>query len=320
MKELPATNGWQFEPKWDGFRGVLENDGGELALWSRNGRPLLRYFPELRPLGDLLPPHSALDGEIVIARDGVLDFDSMQTRLHPAESRVRKLSAEIPADFIVFDVLLWDGKKVHKGPLEKRRAELERIGEGFRLSPTTADSAAAQGWLDSFEAAGLDGVIAKKLGLPYLPGSRDGVLKVKPFKTADCVIVGVRWKEKPTRLATLLLGLYGDKGKIDYVGSAAVAAGKHDQIFGQVEPLLKDAPDRGFSEPNRWGTGELAESAVRPELVAEVRYDKVQGNRFRHGSRFLRFREDKDPKDCTWREVRPPRSPNDPTFESLLAG
>jgi len=320
VKELPATNGWQFEPKWDGFRGVLENDGGELALWSRNGRPLLRYFPELRPLGDLLPPHSALDGEIVIARDGVLDFDSMQTRLHPAESRVRKLSAEIPADFIVFDVLLWDGKKVHKGPLEKRRAELERIGEGFRLSPTTADSAAAQGWLDSFEAAGLDGVIAKKLGLPYLPGSRDGVLKVKPFKTADCVIVGVRWKEKPTRLATLLLGLYGDKGKIDYVGSAAVAAGKHDQIFGQVEPLLKDAPDRGFSEPNRWGTGELAESAVRPELVAEVRYDKVQGNRFRHGSRFLRFREDKDPKDCTWREVRPPRSPNDPTFESLLAG
>jgi ATP-dependent DNA ligase len=146
------------------------------------------------------------------------------------------------------------------------------------------------------------------------------VLKVKPFKTADCVIVGVRWKEKPRRLATLLLGLYGDKGNIDYVGSAAVAAGKHDQIFGQVEPLLKDAPDRGFSEPNRWGTGELAESAVRPELVAEVRYDKVQGNRFRHGSRFLRFREDKDPKDCTWREVRPPRSPNDPTFESLLAG
>jgi ATP-dependent DNA ligase len=320
VKELPATNGWQFEPKWDGFRGVLENDGGELALWSRNERPLLRYFPELRPLGDLLPPHSALDGEIVIARDGVLDFDSMQTRLHPAESRIRKLSAEIPAEFIVFDVLLWDGKPIHERPLEERRAELERIGDGFRLSPTTADSDAAQAWLDSFEAAGLDGVIAKKLGLPYLPGSRDGVLKVKPFKTADCVIVGVRWKEKPTRIATLLLGLYGDDGKIDYVGSAAVAAAKHDQIFARVEPLLKDAPERGFSEPNRWGGGELAESAMRPELVAEVRYDKVQGNRFRHGSRFLRFRDDKDPGDCTWREVRPPRSPKDPTFESLLAG
>ena len=138
MKELPDSGDWQFEPKWDGFRGVLENDGGELALWSRNGRPLLRYFPELRPLGDLLPPHSALDGEIVIARDGVLDFDSMQMRLHPAESRVRKLSAEIPADFIVFDLLLWKGKPIHEQPLEQRRAELERVGEGFHLSPTTA--------------------------------------------------------------------------------------------------------------------------------------------------------------------------------------
>jgi len=231
VKELPDSNGWQFEPKWDGFRRVLENDSGELALGSRNERPLLRYFPELRPLGDLLPPHSALDGEIVIARDGVLDFDSMQMRLHPAESRVRKLSAEIPADFVVFDLLLWDGKPIHKQPLEERRAELERVADGFRLSPTTADMDEAQEWLNSFEAAGLDGVIAKRLGLPYLPGSRDGVLKVKPFKTADCVIVGVRWKEKPTRIATLLLGLYNDKGKMDYVGSAAVAASKDAQIF-----------------------------------------------------------------------------------------
>jgi len=209
---------------------------------------------------------------------------------------------------------------VHEQPLEQRRAELEGITDGFRLSPTTADTDEAQAWLNSFEAAGLDGVIAKRLGLPYLPGSRDGVLKVKPYKTADCVIVGVRWKEKPTRIATLLLGLYGEDGQIDYVGSAAVAASKHKEIFERIEPLLKDAPDRGFSEPNRWGTGELAESAVRPELVAEVRYDKVQGNRFRHGSRFLRFRDDKDPEQCTWREVRPPRHANDPTFESLLAG
>jgi ATP-dependent DNA ligase len=319
VKELPAGDGWQFEPKWDGFRGILENDGGELALWSRNERPLLRYFPELRPLGELLPPHSALDGEIVIARDGVLDFDSMQMRLHPAESRIRKLSAEIPAEFVVFDVLLWDSRPVHERPLEERRAELEEIAHGFRLSPTTGDHERAQQWLDSFEAAGLDGVIAKRLGLPYLPGSREAVLKVKPYKTADCVIVGVRWKEKPTRVATLLLGLYGDNGKMDYVGSAAVAASRHAQIFERIEPLLRDAPDRGFSEPNRWGTGELEESAVRPELVAEVRFDKVQGSRFRHGTRFLRFRDDKDPKQCTWREVRPPRDPSDPTFESLLA-
>jgi ATP-dependent DNA ligase len=319
VKELPSGDGWQFEPKWDGFRGVLENDGGELALWSRKGRPLLRYFPELRPLGDLLPQHSAIDGEIVIARDGVLDFDSMQLRLHPAESRVRRLSAEIPADFIAFDVLLWDREPVHRRPLEERREELERVGEGFRLSPKTPDAERAQEWLDGFEAAGLDGVIAKRLGLPYLPGSREGVLKVKPFKTADCVIVGLRWKEKPTRIATLLLGLYNDDGKIDYVGSAAVAASRHAQIAERVLPLLRDAPQRGFSEPNRWGTGELEEAAVRPELVAEVRYDKVQGNRFRHGTRFLRFRDDKDAKQCTWREVRPPRNPNDPTFESLLA-
>src|SRR2546423_1146141 len=177
VRTLPEGDGWQYEPKWDGFRGVLENDGGELALWSRNERPLLRYFPELRPLGDSLPSHSALDGEIVIARDGALDFDSMQMRLHPAESRIRKLSGEIPADFIGFDVLLWDGKPIHKRPLEERRAELERIANGFRLSPTTNDADRAQEWLNSFEAAGLDGVNANRLVVPYLPASRQRVPK-----------------------------------------------------------------------------------------------------------------------------------------------
>ena len=318
VRELPAGDGWQYEPKWDGFRGVLENDGGELALWSRKERPLLRYFPELRPLGELIPPHSALDGEIVIARDGVLEFDSMQMRLHPAESRIKKLAAEIPAEFIAFDVLLWDGEAVHERPLRERRAELERVADGFKLSPYTYDPDAARAWLDTFEAAGLDGVIAKRLDLPYHPGERDAVMKVKPYKTADCVVVGVRWKAKPSHLATVLLGLYNDDGEIDYVGSAAVGAKRHAEILKLVKPLLKDAPERRFSEPNRWGTGELEESAVRPELVAEVRYDKVQGNRFRHGTRLIRFRDDKDAKDCTWREVRPPRSPNDPTFESLL--
>src|ERR671917_2698771 len=137
VAELPTGDGWQYEPKWDGFRGILENDGGELALWSRKERPLLRYFPELRPLGERLPPHSAIDGEIVIARDGVLDFDSMQLRLHPAESRIRRLSAELPAQFVAFDVLLWDGAEVHRRPLEERRAELERVATGFELSPYT---------------------------------------------------------------------------------------------------------------------------------------------------------------------------------------
>src|SRR6059058_3587953 len=208
VTELPEGD-WQYEPKWDGFRGVMENLKGELAVWSRNGRPLLRYFPELREVGELLPPDSALDGEIVIERDGVLDFDAMQLRLHPAESRIRKLSAEIPAQFVAFDVLRWKGEPVHKLPLEKRRAKLERVGKKFRLSPVTRDLA----------QAGLDGVVAKRRGLPYLPGSREGVVKVKPYRTADCVIVGFRWSDKADgRISTLLLGLYGDGGKIDFVG------------------------------------------------------------------------------------------------------
>jgi ATP-dependent DNA ligase len=311
VRELPSGEEWQYEPKWDGFRGLLENGTGELRLWSRNARPLLRYFPELRPLGELLPPLSALDGEIVIERDGVLDFDAMQTRLHPAESRVNRLAAEIPARFIAFDVLVWKGAEIWREPLSKRRARLERSAKRFELSPATRDRAEALDWLERFEAIGLDGVIAKRRDVPYLPGSRDGVVKVKPERTADCVVVGVRWKSKPDRIATLLLGLYGDDGEIDYVGSAAVAPKRHDEIAAPIRPLLDDAPDRRFSEPNRWGGGELEESPVRPELVVEVRYDKVQSNRFRHGTKLIRFRDDKDARQCTWREVRPPVAPSD---------
>ena len=319
VRTLPEGDGWQYEPKWDGFRGVLENDGGELALWSRNERPLLRYFPELAPLGDLLPPHSALDGEIVIARDGALDFDAMQTRLHPAESRIRKLSAEIPAQFVAFDILLWDGDPVWKRPLEERRSELERLAQGFTLSPATHELADARGWLDRFEAMGLDGVVAKKLGVPYLPGSRDGVVKVKEEKTADCVVIGLRWRKGDReKIATLLLGLNRDDGGMDYVGSCAVAARAHDDVAKRVLPLVEEGSDTRVSEPNRWGTGELEQSPIRPELVVEVRYDKVQGNRFRHGTKFLRWRDDKNAKDCTWRELKPPRDPKAPTIDSLL--
>ncbi len=318
VRELP-TGDWQYEPKWDGFRGVLENDGGELALWSRNERPLLRYFPELAALGELLPPHSALDGEIVISRDGRLDFDAMQMRLHPAASRVRKLSAETPGELVVFDVLLWDGEPVWKLPLEERRARVEAL-DGFRISPASRDPEVAREWLARLDAAGLDGVVAKRLGSPYQPGSREAVVKVKEHKTADCVVAGLRWKKDSRAIATLLLGLYDDGGRLDYVGSAAVAASRRQEIADAVLPLLEDAPERRFSEPNRWGTGELEEAAVRPELVVEVRYDKVQGNRFRHGTRLLRFRPDKNAEQCTWREVRPPRRADDPTVESLLAG
>jgi ATP-dependent DNA ligase len=309
VRELPEADGWQYEPKWDGFRGVLENAGPELALWSRNERPLLRYFPELRPLGDLMPPSSALDGEIVIVRDGVLDFDSMQIRLHPAESRVRRLAAEIPAEFVVFDVLLWAGEPVWKLPLQERRERVEAL-EGFRLSPATRDVGEARGWLQRFEALGLDGVVAKRLGVPYLPGARDGVVKVKEHKTADCVVVGVRWKEARSAVATLLLGLYRDDGELDYVGTCAVGAKMRDTVASRILPLLDESSERRFAEPTRWGTGDLEQTAVRPEVVVEVRYDKVQGSRFRHGTKFIRWREDKRPADCTWRELRPPRDPN----------
>src|SRR5947208_3311307 len=321
VSELPAGGGWRYEPKWDGFRGVLENDGGELALWSRNGRPLLRYFPELRPLGELMPSHSALDGEIVIARDGALDFDAMQMRLHPAESRVRRLSAEIPATFVAFDLLLWKGEPVHEKPIEKRRAELEKVAAGkIQLSPVCDDVEQGRDWLETLQAAGFDGVIAKRLGLPYLPGSRNGVVKVKPYKTADCVVAGVRFKrDGRTKIATLLLGLYADDGHLDYVGSAAVGAKRHDEIAALVLPLVDTKSDRRFSEPNRWGTGELEEQALAPKLVVEVRYDKLEKSRFRHGTKLVRFRPDKDPDQCSWREVRPPRRPDDLAVEDLLA-
>jgi ATP-dependent DNA ligase len=325
VEELPDGD-WHYEPKWDGFRGVLENVGGDLAIWSRNARPLLRYFPEVgEQLGPLLPPGSALDGEIVIAQKGRLEFDAMQMRLHPAESRVRRLAAEIPAQFIAFDVLLWKGEPLHKLPLEQRRRALETKAKKFTLSPYTAKRADAERWLDRLEAAGLDGVVAKRKGLPYLPGSREGVVKVKKYKTADCVIVGFRWSDKADgRISTLLLGLYNRKGEIDFVGHTS---GFPADVRRELEAVLpkmrapgKISDARVPGGQSRWSRGkELDWNPVRPELVCEVRFDKLERNRFRHGTRFLRFRPDKDPEQCTWREVKPPRRKGDPTVESLLS-
>lgn len=316
VRELPTGDGWQYEPKWDGFRGVIENlDDGAVHVWSRNGRPLLRYFPELELLGAKLPTASALDGEIVVEREGALDFDALQTRLHPAESRVRRLAAEIPARFVCFDVLLWEGEDLWRRPLEERRSRVEALP--LDVSPATRDLELARGWVDRLDVAGFDGVVAKRLELPYLPGSRDGVVKVKRELTADCVVVGVRWGDQ-ARLKTLLLGLYGPEGELWYVGSAAVAPKREAEIASLVEPLLADAPERSFSEPSRWGTPEREEAAVRPELVVEVRYDKWQGRRFRHGTKLLRFREDKEPAACTAAQVRPRPAPGDPTVGALL--
>jgi ATP-dependent DNA ligase len=317
VDELPAENGWQYEPKWDGFRGVLENMSGKLRLWSRNGRPLLRYFPELEVLGEQLPPKSALDGEIVIEREGGLDFDALQMRLHPAESRVRKLSGEIPAQFVAFDVLLWEGEPLHELPLEKRRKRLEKLP--FSISPATRDRSVAEGWLERLEVAGFDGVIAKRLGLPYLPGSRDGVVKVKGEKTADCVVMGVTWSEKGPGIASLMLGL-NDDGKLRPVGTASAAGKRREEILEQVQPLLGSNPQRKpRGEPSRWRPKVTLEwSPVAPKLVVEVRYDKWQKARFRHGTRFLRFRPDKDPESCTVDQVRPRPKKGDPTVPGLL--
>jgi ATP-dependent DNA ligase len=323
VEELP-TGEWQYEPKWDGFRGVLENLGGGLRLWSRNGRPLLRYFPELEEVGAQLPAESALDGEIIISRKGRLEFDQLQLRLHPAESRIRRLAAEIPSDYVAFDMLVWKGAPVHELPLEKRRRELERKAKRFRLSPASREVAQAERWLDRLEQAGLDGVVAKRLGLPYLPGSREAVVKVKPYRTADCVIVGFRWSEKADgRISTLLLGLYADDGSLDFVGHCS---GFPAPVRRELESVLPEMLEPGhLSEKripggqSRWSRGkELDWNPVRPELVCEVRYDKLEGNRFRHGTRFLRFRPDKDADQCTWDQVRPRRKRGDPTVETLL--
>jgi ATP-dependent DNA ligase len=321
---LPIGERWQYEPKWDGFRGVLENASGELRLWSRNGRPLLRYFPELRELGDRLPPGSALDGEIVIEREGVLDFDAMQQRLHPAESRIRKLAAETPATYVAFDILLWDGVAFADRPLRERRRLLEQHAAAFTLSPKTSDPAVATHWLARLEAIGLDGVICKRLDLPYKPGSREAVMKVKPHKTCDCVIVGYR--NSGTRIATLLLGLYDNNGTLDFVGHTSGITGTLQKDLQQRLPPLIETDQRGHlgagrtpGGESRWSRGkELDWTPVRPEIVCEVRYDKMETDRFRHGTRFLRFRPDKEPMECRWTQVRPTRQPGDPTLGSLL--
>jgi len=323
VETLPVGERWWYEPKWDGFRGVLENDGGKLAVWSRNERPLLRYFPELTPLGSLLAPHSALDGEIVIQRDGGLDFDAMQLRLHPAESRIRKLAGETPATFIAFDILLWDGEPIHQRPLVERRAELERRAAAFTLSPYSRDPAQAQRWLERLEIIGLDGVVCKRTDLPYKPGSREAVSKVKHHKTADCVIVGYR--TSGDRIATLLLGLFRPDGGLDFVGhTSGIPRSLQVQLQEILPPLAEEGHFGGDSRVpgggSRWSQGkDLPWTEVKPVLVCEVRYDKMEEERFRHGTRFLRFRPDKKAAECTWAQVRPERRRDDPTLADLLA-
>jgi ATP-dependent DNA ligase len=330
VETIPSGANVWYEPKWDGFRGVLENDGGELGLWSRNGRPLLRYFPELRALGESLPPHSALDGEIVIEQNGRLEFDLMQMRLHPAESRIKRLAAETPARFIAFDVLLWNGEPIHRLPLAERRAFLEKNVKGVSLSEITRDKDKAKFWLERLEVLGLDGIVAKRTDLAYMPGSREAVQKVKHHRTVDCVIVGYRTSGK--RIATLLLGLYRDDGTLDFVGhTSGIPVQLEKELQNILPPLIEEegtfakqfadmtVEGRVPGAGSRWSGGkDLPWHEVRPELVCEVRYDKMEGERFRHGTRFMRFRTDKDPKQCTWSQLDVARRKGDPDLPDLL--
>ncbi len=334
VAELPEGE-WQYEPKWDGFRGVVENLSGQPAVWSRNGRPLLRYFPELTELASALPARSALDGEIILERDGKLDFDALQLRLHPAESRIKRLSAEIPAAYVAFDCLLWEGEPVHEHPLEERRSVLEAVAgrdlaalavhgapEKLSVSPASRDYAVAVEWLEHLDEVGLDGVVAKRLGLPYLPGSRQGAVKIKRKRTADCVIVGFRWSaEAPGRIASILLGLYDEHRGLHFVGHASgFQARVRSELERLLPPLADDVELSGERIPgaqSRWSAGrELDWVGTRPELVCEVGYDKLQGNRFRHGTKLLRLRSDKNPEQCTLEQVLPPANP--PGLSALL--
>ena len=325
--ELPPEGGFLFEPKWDGFRAIVFRGGGELFIQSRDLRPLDRYFPELHEaLVDGLPDGCVVDGEIVIATPDGLDFDALQTRLHPAASRVAKLAREIPASFVAFDVLAAGGADLREAPQEERRARLERLAGGalapIHLTPMTRDRTVAAEWLDRFEGAGLDGVMAKPLDGTYQPGKR-AMLKIKHARTADCVVAGFRWhKAGPGELVgSLLLGLYDDHGRLHHVGvTSAFTMATRRALAQELAPLrehaLDDHPWREWAEAmeggttrmpggqSRWSAGkDLSWEPLRVERVCEVKYDHMQGDRFRHAAVFGRWRPDRQPRDCRYDQL-----------------
>src|SRR5438309_1318082 len=303
--ELPRGDGWLYEPKWDGFRAIVFRDGADIYIQSRDTRPFNRYFPELPPVfAKCLAKRCVVDGEIVLAGADGLDFDSLQLRLHPAESRVRMLAKEIPASFVAFDLLAIRSRDLRTQPLSKRRAELEKmLPEGFAtepgktqvfLTPQTDDVDEADRWFDSFGPVGLDGVVAKPASLKYVPGERV-MVKVKKIKTADVVIGGYRLSKTGDGIGSLLLGLYDDKGVLHFVGhTSSFKADERRRLLKELQPLVKEnaafgGGGRHPGGPSRWTAGrELPWVELRPELVAEVSYDKMPGDRFRHATRFLR--------------------------------
>lgn len=318
VAELPEGPGWQFEPKWDGFRCLVFKQGDAVELQSKSGKPLARYFPEVAAAIAALPVERiALDGELLIPVGASLSFEALQMRLHPAESRVRKLAAETPARLMLFDCL-WSPEQgdLAGRPLAERRAALEAFyaqhrSATLRLSPLTEDRTVAQRWLDAAGGA-LDGVIAKRRDEPYQPGER-AMLKVKRLRSADCVVGGFRYGSKKREVGSLLLGLYDGAGLLHHVGfTSAIAAADRPELTARLEALI-EAP--GFTGdapggPSRWSTERSAAwEPLRPELVAEVRYDHVTGRRFRHGTGFLRWRPDKAPRQCTMEQLGEEASP-----------
>jgi ATP-dependent DNA ligase len=289
---LPEGEGWSYEPKWDGFRAIAFVNGDEHFLQSRNGRPLGRYFPELR----FPPGEYVVDGELVIMGDGGRqEFDALQQRIHPAESRVRLLAEETPARFVAFDLLEQDGEVLLDEPFSRRRELLEGVvGESVDLTPATTDRADAEPWLQ-----GAEGVIAKELEAPYRPGERTGMVKVKRVRTIDSVVVGWRPGKEEGTLGSLILGLYNDGGELQVVGhSSGFRAKQKRELPAFLAPY--ETGERGSGDPSRWDAGrELEWISVRPELVAEVSFDHVSGHRIRHGAKFKRWREDKEPRECT---------------------
>jgi ATP-dependent DNA ligase len=301
---LPADAGWQYEPKWDGFRCLAVREGSDVQLISKSGKPLARYFPEVAAmLAALAPKRFVLDGELIIPVGHSLSFEALQLRLHPAESRIRKLSGQTPAQYMLFDLLALGGEMLAPEPLAKRRAALERFhaahGNGsMLLSPATVDCDQAKAWLASTGGA-LDGVVAKRLDEPYRPGER-AMLKVKQLCTADCVVGGFRYASGKKEVGSLLLGLFEADGKLHHAGFCPPPGDKAElteRLEALVEPpgFTGDAP----GGPSRWSTERSAEwRPLRWELIAEVKYDQVTGRRFRHATRFLRWRPDKAPEQC----------------------
>jgi len=309
---LPVDNGpWQYEPKWDGFRCLAFKEGDALELRAKSGKSLGRYFPEVvSALRKLAPTRFVIDGELVIEIDGHLSFDALQMRLHPAESRIRKLSTETPARLIVFDMLIApDGTRVMDLPLTDRRQALERFarkaGDHVELSPRTLEVSEAKKWL-SRSGGSTDGVMAKRAGEVYRPGER-AMVKVKKVRTADCVVGGFRYGTGSREVGSLLLGLYNDAGKLDHVGFTSTIANTERAALTRRLEKLRGPP--GFTGkapggPSRWSTERSGDwEPLRPELVVEVQFDHVTGDRFRHGTKLKRWRPDKAPAQCTFAQL-----------------